>query len=66
MTAVHSLHICVLLASRYTGKELDAESSLDNFGARYYASSMGRFMSVDPAFESEILELPPQQPTGSG
>jgi RHS repeat-associated protein len=34
--------------SRYTGKERDAESGLDNFGARYYGSSMGRFMSPDP------------------
>jgi RHS repeat-associated protein len=42
----------------FTGKERDTESSLDNFGARYYASSMGRFMSIDPAFESEILEFP--------
>jgi RHS repeat-associated protein len=43
---------------KFTGKERDAESGLDMFGARYYASTMGRFMSVDPAFESEILELP--------
>ena len=28
--------------SRYTGKERDTESGLDYFGARYYASSMGR------------------------
>ncbi|WP_371417537.1 RHS repeat-associated core domain-containing protein [Granulicella sp. S190] len=34
-------------ASRYTGKERDAESGLDYFGARYYGSSMGRFMSPD-------------------
>jgi RHS repeat-associated protein len=33
--------------SRYTGKERDAESGLDYFGARYYGSSMGRFMSPD-------------------
>jgi RHS repeat-associated protein len=33
--------------SRYTGKERDAESGLDNFGARYFGSSMGRFMSPD-------------------
>jgi RHS repeat-associated protein len=33
--------------SRYTGKERDAESGLDNFDFRYYASSMGRFMSPD-------------------
>ena len=35
--------------SRYTGKERDTESGLDNFGARYYGSSMGRFMSPDPS-----------------
>jgi RHS repeat-associated protein len=35
------------IGSRYTGKERDAESGLDYFGARYYASSMGRFMSPD-------------------
>jgi RHS repeat-associated protein len=36
------------LASHFTGKERDAESGLDYFGARYYGSSMGRFMSPDP------------------
>lgn len=30
-----------------TGKERDAESGNDYFGARYYASSMGRFLSPD-------------------
>ena len=34
--------------SRCTGKERDTESGLDNFGKRYYASSMGRFSSTDP------------------
>jgi RHS repeat-associated protein len=35
----------------FTGKERDAESGNDYFGARYYASSMGRFMSPDsPGF----------------
>lgn len=34
-------------ASRYTGKERDAESGLDYFGARYYGSSMGRWTSPD-------------------
>ncbi|MDR3712329.1 MAG: RHS repeat-associated core domain-containing protein [Puia sp.] len=33
----------------FTGKERDSESGNDYFGARYYASSMGRFMSPDPA-----------------
>jgi RHS repeat-associated protein len=32
----------------FTGKERDQESGLDNFGARYDASSLGRFMSSDP------------------
>ena len=32
---------------KFTGKERDTESGLDYFGARYYASSMGRFMSPD-------------------
>jgi len=37
---------------KFTGKERDPESCtagscLDNFGARYYASSMGRFMTPD-------------------
>jgi RHS repeat-associated protein len=31
----------------YTGKERDAESGLDYFGARYYASATGRFLSPD-------------------
>jgi len=38
-TDVNQLH--------FTGKERDAESGNDYFGARYYASSMGRFLSAD-------------------
>jgi RHS repeat-associated protein len=33
----------------FTGKERDTESGNDYFGARYYGSSMGRFMSPDPS-----------------
>src|SRR5580692_2622552 len=33
--------------SHFTGKERDTESGNDYFGARYYGSSMGRFMSPD-------------------
>ena len=33
----------------FTGKERDQESGNDYFGARYYGSSMGRFMSPDPS-----------------
>src|SRR5580704_13828547 len=32
---------------RFTGKEHDAETGLDFFGARHYASTMGRFMTPD-------------------
>jgi RHS repeat-associated protein len=32
---------------KFTGKERDPESGLDNFGARYYSSTLGRFMSAD-------------------
>lgn len=40
-------------SSRYTGKERDSESGLDYFGARYYASSMGRWMSPDWSAKEE-------------
>jgi RHS repeat-associated protein len=32
---------------KFTGKERDSESDLDNFEARYYASTMGRFITPD-------------------
>jgi RHS repeat-associated protein len=32
---------------KFTGKERDSESGLDNFGARYDASNLGRFMTPD-------------------
>ncbi len=32
---------------KFTGKERDTESGLDMFGARYYGSSLGRFMTPD-------------------
>ncbi|MGH9724934.1 MAG: RHS repeat-associated core domain-containing protein [Candidatus Acidiferrales bacterium] len=41
------------IGSRCTGKERDSESGLDYFGARYYASSMGRFMSPDWSAKQE-------------
>jgi RHS repeat-associated protein len=34
---------------KFTGKERDSESGLDDFGARYNSSSLGRFMSADPS-----------------
>ena len=41
--------------SRFTGKERDSESGNDYFGARYFASSMGRFMSPDTQDPSDAL-----------
>lgn len=34
----------------FTGKEHDAESNLENFGARYDSASLGRFMTPDPLY----------------
>ena len=39
--------------SRSTGKERDTESGNDYFGARYYSSAMGRFMSPDWSAKAE-------------
>jgi len=39
----------------FTGKERDAESGLDYFGARYMGSSMGRFMSPDWSDDAEPI-----------
>src|SRR5207302_1708221 len=32
---------------KFTGKERDAETGLDYFGARYYGSNLGRFLTPD-------------------
>lgn len=49
------VHSCASTASRYTGKERDTESGLDYFGARYYASSMGRFSSPNWSDKPEAV-----------
>jgi RHS repeat-associated protein len=33
---------------KFTGKERDAETQLDYFGARYYGNAIGRFITPDP------------------
>jgi RHS repeat-associated protein len=43
---------------KFTGKERDAESGLDNFGARYDASSLGRFMTPDEPFADQSVRDP--------
>ena len=40
---------------KFTGKERDSESGLDNFGARYYANTMGRFMTPDWAARPTVV-----------
>ena len=42
----------------FTGKERDTESGNDYFGARYYASSMGRWMSPDKPFADQHASNP--------
>src|SRR5439155_19699467 len=47
------------VAQKFTGKERDAETGLDYFGARYLSSTQGRFTSPDPLFfQKEMLEDP--------
>lgn len=43
---------------KFTGKERDMESGLDYFGARYFPSTMGRFMSPDPGNVGVKIENP--------
>ncbi len=43
---------------KFTGKERDTESGLDNFGARYFGSNLGRFMSPDPPLLDQHIADP--------
>lgn len=43
---------------KYTGKERDVKTGYDYFGARYYDSRIGRWLSVDPMAE-RYLSLSP-------
>lgn len=52
------VHLYACSQSLFTGKERDTESNLDNFGARYNSSQMGRFMSPDPSNLSADFWLP--------
>jgi RHS repeat-associated protein len=46
------------IGSRSTGKERDAETGLDYFGARYYSGAQGRFTSADAPFADQHIENP--------
>ncbi len=39
---------------KFTGKELDKETNLYYFGARYYDARMSRWLSTDPAIEKYL------------
>ncbi len=49
---------------RCSGKERDAETGLDYFGARYYGSPQGRFTSPDPLIDLKEALLNPQRWNG--
>lgn len=46
---------------RFTGKERDAETGLDYFGARYYGASVSRFTTVDPVYTWQQNLVDPQR-----
>lgn len=46
---------------KWNGKELDAETGLYNFGARYYSPGLGRFVTPDPKMISRQRMYDPQQ-----
>ena len=48
-------------ARKFTGKERDAETGLDYFGARYVGSAQGRFTTPDPVMLSNQRMFDPQQ-----
>ena len=49
------------IRSRCTGKERDAETGLDYFGARYFSGAQGRFTSPDHTFMTGQRISDPQQ-----
>ena len=50
---------------RYVGKELDSESGLHYYGARYYAAWVGRFISIDPLAD-KYAQLTPYNYAANG
>ncbi len=47
-------------ALKFSGKERDAESGMDYFGARYYAGRLYRFTTLDPIIKKEQAQGNPQ------
>ena len=48
-------------ARKFTGEERDAESGLDDFVARHYLSSLGRFIQPDLLFATPLHVVNPQR-----
>jgi RHS repeat-associated protein len=49
----------ISVVETFTGKERDAETGLDYFGARYYSGAQGRFTSPDPKeYTQRTIEHP--------
>jgi RHS repeat-associated protein len=46
------------MQGQFTGKERDAETGLDYFGARYFSGAQGRFTSPDPLMASARTSEP--------
>jgi RHS repeat-associated protein len=44
--------------AKFTGKERDAETGLDYFGARYFSGAQGRFTSPDPPLLDQHIDDP--------
>jgi RHS repeat-associated protein len=47
-----------VVSEKFTGKERDAETGLDFFGARYMSSAQGRFTGPDPSRLSAFIDSP--------
>jgi RHS repeat-associated protein len=42
----------------FNGKETDPETELNDFGARFYAANLGRWLSIDPLFQKYVSLSP--------
>ena len=49
------------VSEKFTGKERDAETGLDYFGARYFSAAQGRFTSPDPVIVTPARMQDPQR-----
>ena len=54
-SAVYPMNPPDVVSQKFTGKERDAETGLDYFGARYFSGAEGRFISADWATKPEAV-----------